>query len=143
MNAARIIQDKGSDVFTIRPSASLLDAASELKTRGIGAVVVTEDHGPPVGVFSERDLVCALADAGPSALSQPVADHMSRDLVTAAPDTTIETLMGVMTDRRVRHVVVLNSGSLAGVVSIGDVVKRKIAQAEADAQAMKAYIETA
>jgi CBS domain-containing protein len=92
-------------------------------------------------VFSERDLARAVAGSGAAALSEPVSSVMSTRLVTAAPSATIDELMGQMTDRRVRHILIMDEGALAGVVSIGDVVKRKIATAEAEAESLKAYIE--
>jgi CBS domain-containing protein len=93
------------------------------------------------GVFSERDLARAVAAEGAAALSETVSTVMSTRLVTATPSATIDELMGQMTDRRVRHILIVEEGALAGVVSIGDVVKRKIATAEAEAESLKAYIE--
>ena len=144
MNAANILADKGSEVFTVSPAASLLEAARALTEYRVGAVVAVEaEGGPPLGIFSERDLARALAADGPAALSKTVQDVMTTALITAGPLSTVDSLMGLMTDRRVRHVIVMNGESMVGVVSIGDVVKRKIAQAEAEAHAMKQYIETA
>ena len=94
-------------------------------------------------MFSERDLTRALATDGPGVLDHKVSSVMTRDLITAAPETDVDALMGMMTGRRVRHILIVKDGHLQGVVSIGDVVKRKIAQAEAEAESLKSYIETA
>jgi CBS domain-containing protein len=141
MTAARIITEKGREVFTVSPDASLVDAARTLTEHKVGAAVVVNGAHEPVGVFSERDLARAVAEAGAAALNETVSTVMSTRLVTATPSATIDELMGQMTDRRVRHILIMDEGALAGVVSIGDVVKRKIATAEAEAESLKAYIE--
>jgi len=141
MTAVRILTEKGREVFTVSPEASLIDGARTLTEHKVGAAVVMNGAHEPVGVFSERDLAKAVAASGAAALSEPVASVMSTRLVTASPSTSIDELMGQMTDRRVRHILILEDGALAGVVSIGDVVKRKIATAEAEAESLKAYIE--
>ncbi|GGE32552.1 histidine kinase [Marinicauda pacifica] len=143
MSASRILSQKGSDIFSVSPDTTLLDAARELTERRIGAVVVLSDDREPVGVFSERDLARALAEGGPSVLDQAVTSVMTRDLITAAPETDVDDLMSLMTGRRVRHILIVKDDRLQGVVSIGDVVKRKIAEAEAEAESLKTYIETA
>lgn len=143
MNASRILSEKGREVFTIAPDTSLLHAARELTDRRVGAVVIKEDGGQPQGVFSERDLAREIAGGGAAVLTEPVSGVMSRDLVTAGLSAGIDELMGLMTQRRVRHVLILEDGELVGLVSIGDVVKRKIAEAEAEAESLKHYIESA
>lgn len=143
MNAGRILSEKGHEVFTVSAGASLLDASRELTDRKVGAVVVMEEGGEPEGVFSERDLARCIAADGASCLTEPVSGQMTRDLVTAGPKASIDELMGLMTERRVRHVLILEEGKLAGLVSIGDVVKRKIADAEREAESLKQYIESA
>lgn len=141
MTASRILSDKGHTVFTVGPDATLLEAAQMLQQQKVGVAVVVDDAGTPVGVFSERDLVMSVSIGGAAALSQAVSVAMSRSLITAEPHTTIDTLMAIMTDRRVRHILIMEEGALRGIVSIGDVVKRKIALAEAEAESLKAYIE--
>jgi CBS domain-containing protein len=143
MTASRILSDKGSTVFTVKPGDTLIEAAATLTFHKVGAAVVVDAAGKPVGVFSERDLSKAVGAHGAAALDKTVGEVMSTDLVSANPSTSLDTLMGLMTDRRVRHVLVMEEGALAGVVSIGDVVKRKIAEAEAEAESLKAYIEGA
>lgn len=143
MTAGKILSHKGSDVVTIRPEDTLESAVRVLREKRIGAAVVLGDDGQPAGVFSERDLVRMVADHGAAALSMPVSSAMTRGLITAGPGAHVDELMAMMTDRRVRHIIILDSGRMTGVVSIGDVVKRKIANAQAEAETLKAYIETA
>jgi len=140
MNASRILHEKGGTVFSVSPEACLEDAARELTSRNVGAVVVLDSAGEPVGVFSERDLARRISESGAAALGTTVSACMSRTLVTAPEETEIDDLMRLMTERRVRHILVVGAGGLVGVVSIGDVVKRKIAAAEAEAEALKEYI---
>lgn len=142
MTAASILKDKGGEVFTISQEASLGEAAQLLDEKRIGAVIIVGDSGGPVGVFSERDLARQIARAGAEALNVCVGECMTRDVVFCGPGDAIDKIMGMMTDRRIRHLPVVENGKLIGVVSIGDVVKRKIAEAEAEARAMKDYIAT-
>ena len=140
MLVSQIIKHKGSDVFTVAPDATLADAARELHERKVGALVVKEG-GRVAGIVSERDIVRELATGGPAALQEPVGEHMSRDVIFAAPHETVDALLGRMTDRRVRHLpVVTGQGELCGLVSIGDLVKHKISEIEAEAQTLKNYI---
>lgn len=143
MNVASILDEKGRDVVSLKADATLGEAAALLDHHRIGAVVVVGSNGGIVGVLSERDIVRQLARQGVGALSEAVAGAMTREVITAEPGDTIEAVMSSMTDRRIRHLPVIENGKLAGIVSIGDVVKRKIEQTEADAEAMKAYIASA
>lgn len=143
MTAARILDDKGATVFTIRPTQSLQEAAAALTQYKVGAVIVTGANQDPVGVFSERDLARAIAQSGASALIEPVSSVMSTGLITASPSDTVDRLLSLMTEKRVRHIIIMQGSGMLGVVSIGDVVKRKIAQTEAEAESLKAYIEGA
>jgi CBS domain-containing protein len=143
MNVAAILAQKGRDVITIPPHTTLNEAAHVLAEHRIGAVVVAGRDADVAGVFSERDLARAVSRDGAAVLDQPVSSVMSRALVTASSTTHIDTLMELMTERRVRHIIIMDDGRMSGFVSIGDVVKRKIESAEAEAGALKAYIETA
>ena len=144
MTAPRILDEKGGEVISVQPNLTLRQAAQVLTEHRIGAVIVLDEGADqPLGVFSERDLARLMAEQGAEALEHPVSAVMSTTLVTATPQTDVNTLMAVMTERRVRHVLILQDGGLVGVVSIGDVVKRRIADVEADAAALRAYIETA
>ncbi len=142
MLVSQILREKGDLVFTVSPHETLSEAAALLHQRNVGAMVVVDSHDAVVGIFSERDLVRALALGGPGALSQPVAGCMTQQVIFARPDETMDSLLERMTDRRVRHLPVLKDGRLAGIVSIGDLVKRKIAETEAEAETLKAYIGT-
>ncbi len=142
MNVAAILKDKGEGVFTMRPDNTLLEVATELASRKIGSVVVTEVGGFIAGIISERDVVRVLAERGPEQLSAPVEQAMTKSVVTCTLSDTIDELMAEMTARRFRHLPVVDDGQLIGIVSIGDVVKQRIAEAEMEAEAMRAYIAT-
>lgn len=139
MLVAEILKDKGEAVYHIRPDARLGDACGELDRRGVGALIVC-DEDRVVGVISERDVVRAVARGGAAALDRPVSDIMTADVVFAAPSESVAILMGRMTDRRIRHLPVLREGRLAGVISIGDVVKCQIAEATREAESLRTYI---
>lgn len=137
-----LLKTKGGDIFTVSPAISVLEAARELREKRIGAVIVCEGEGEIVGVLSERDIVRSLAEQGEAALKGTVGDLMTRDVKTCGPDDSIDHIMELMTGRRFRHVPVIDGGKLIGIVSIGDVVKHKIAEAELEAQSLKDYIAT-
>jgi CBS domain-containing protein len=142
MHVAAILNDKGRAVETVRPETKLVDVARKLAAKRIGAIVVTDRHGELAGIVSERDIIHALATEGAGSLDWPVATVMTRDVLTCTDADTIDKLMGVMTARRFRHLPVVNDGALAGIVSIGDVVKHHIAEVEMEASAMRDYIAT-
>jgi CBS domain-containing protein len=127
-------------VHTLAASATLEEAARELNEKKVGALVVMDAEGAIIGVFSERDLVREVAQRGAKALLDDVASAMSREVITAHIDETIDDCLGRMTDRRVRHLPVVEEVRLIGIVSIGDLVKHRIAAAEAESAAMQAYI---
>jgi CBS domain-containing protein len=118
----------------------LSDAAKLLSERRIGAVVIVDGVGKVRGILSERDIVSAIATHGPEALLRPAGDYMTTNIFTCTRSDTVEKLMELMTSRRIRHVPVIDQGRLAGIVSIGDVVKLRIAETEFEAQSMRAYI---
>jgi CBS domain-containing protein len=140
MLVAQIIREKGDLVFTIAPDSTVADAAALLHERRVGALVVVEAADRVTGILSERDLVRMLAEAGAAGMSQPVSAWMTREVIFAEPDETVNSLLGRMTDRRVRHLPVLKDGRLCGLISIGDLVKFKIAETEAEAEGLKSYI---
>ena len=139
MLVSQILKDKGDLFFTVSPDDTVVAAAALLHTRRVGAMVVVE-HGEVVGILSERDLVRLVAEGGEDALSRPISHCMTRDVVFAAPSETLDILMSRMTDRRMRHLPVLDNGRLAGIISIGDLVKYKISEIEHEADGLKAYI---
>jgi CBS domain-containing protein len=141
MNVESILGVKGADVATVSPTVSLADASAALRDRGVGALVVSDDGRGLRGILSERDVVRALAAHGASALGRTVASAMSSDVVTCALDDSVEKLMAQMTERRIRHLPVVGAdGQLAGIVSIGDVVKARLSQLESENQALHDYV---
>jgi CBS domain-containing protein len=142
VNIANVLRLKGRDVATVHPQVSLETAAAMLTEQGIGSLVVVDFAGEPVGILSERDIVRAIAKAGSKALAQTVESAMSRPIVVCRESDTIDEAMGQMTARRFRHLPVMEGGKIVGIVSIGDVVKHRIAETEMEAAAMRAYITT-
>lgn len=140
MLIAQVIHNKGGAVHTLPVSATLEEAARELYERRVGALVVLGHEGEIVGVFSERDLVREIARRGATALGKEVGSAMSREVITTHLEETVDACLARMTDRRVRHLPVLEEVRLIGIVSIGDLVKHRIAAAEAESAAMQAYI---
>ncbi|MDF3062181.1 MAG: inosine-5-monophosphate dehydrogenase [Microvirga sp.] len=143
MNVEHILQAKGRHVLTIEPGRSLAEAARALTERKIGAVVVTGPDQSVLGILSERDIVRAVARGGAGALESPVAQHMTGKVVTCTRQSTINELMEVMTERKFRHMPIVENGRLCGIISIGDVVKNRVAEIEAESQALREYIATA
>jgi CBS domain-containing protein len=137
---SQILKDKGDLVFTASPHETVGAAAALLHTRRVGAMVVVDAEEAIVGILSERDIVRVIAKEGASALTRPIAGCMSADVIFAQPEETIDALLGRMTDRRIRHLPVVRNGRLAGIISIGDLVKYKINEAQAEAEGLKAYI---
>lgn len=142
MTIATILGGKGREVVSVAPDASVADAVKLLHDRGIGAVPVMHD-GRVEGVFSERDVIRLLASEGGSALDKTVAEAMTAPAITAAPDQNVLGALTVMTRKRVRHLPVVENGRVVGIVSIGDLVKYRIDRIEADAAAMREYIQSA
>ncbi len=140
MKVEQILQSKGVDVFAVKPGDMIADAVSMLSEKNIGAVIVKDDAENVVGILSERDVVRRLGEKGKDALAMRVHDCMTPDPYTCPPETTLDEVMAMMTQKRIRHLPVTNGDKLVGVISIGDVVKRKIEQAEQEAAALKQYI---
>jgi CBS domain-containing protein len=139
MLVSQILKTKGDLVFTATPNETLGAVAALLHSRRVGALVVL-DNDEVVGIISERDLVRAVAEAGAGALTKAVSHFMTQDVVFAEPAETVDVLLTRMTDRRVRHLPVCHDSRLLGVISIGDLVKHKISEVEAEADGLKAYI---
>lgn len=139
MLVTQILKVKGDSVFTCGPDETLAAAAAELMARRVGAVVVL-DGEQVVGILSERDIVVAVARDGEGALQHPVSRCMSADVVYASPRETVDQLLARMTDRRIRHLPVVHGERLCGIVSIGDLVKSKIDEVEAEREGLRAYI---
>jgi CBS domain-containing protein len=141
MTVSRILALKGRDVTTITPHRSVADAIALLAAKRIGAVIVGGDDGAVLGILSERDIVRALA-AGADALQHPVSRYMTAEVITCAPDMLIIDVMEEMTAGRFRHMPVMEGGRLAGIVSIGDVVKHRLDEMQHETQALREYITT-
>jgi CBS domain-containing protein len=141
MLVSQILKTKGDLVFTVGPAETVGAVCALLHSRKVGAMVVL-DTDRVVGIVSERDLVRALAKEGAGALGKPVSAFMTHDVIFAEPGETVDSLLSRMTDRRVRHLPVCERERLVGIVSIGDLVKWKISEVEAEADNLKAYIAT-
>jgi CBS domain-containing protein len=143
MTVKEILSRKGSDVVTADPNATLSDAVQLLAARRIGAVVITGADRRIVGILSERDIVRTLADKGAHALEQPISEVMTRKVITCGVGETVPEIMERMTVGKFRHVPVVDQGRLAGIISIGDVVKSRVQQMEQESAALQEYIRTA
>lgn len=142
MLVAGILREKGGEVVSAGPEDSALSAARTLSKRGIGAVLVRAADGEILGIFSERDLLHGLARHAGALLHHQVRDLMTEELETCSPGEPLHKLMVRMTQKRVRHLPVMENGALLGIVSIGDVVKNLIAGQMAETEALKNYIAT-
>lgn len=142
MNVASILKHKGRDCETIKQDQTVAEAVRVLSEKNIGAVVVLDDAGEIAGIVSERDVVANLANGSAELLGAPVSRIMTRDVFTCSPSESTEQLMSQMTNSRIRHLPVKENGKLAGIISIGDVVKWRIAEVESRAEALREYIAT-
>ncbi len=140
MNVETILAGKGRDVLTIEPDAVIADAVRLLGARGVGAVVVSADGKIVAGILSERDIVHGLAEHGGALLDRRVDELMTRDVKTCSGRDTDQEVLALMTERRFRHLPVVEDGVLAGIVSIGDVVKSRLDGIAGEAEAMRDYI---
>lgn len=140
MTIASVLSGKGSEVQTIIPSATLVEAVKLLGERRIGALPVVEQGGV-AGIISERDIIYALRDHGAAVLDWTVERIMSAPAITVDLDVPILSALAMMTRRRIRHLPVVQSGELVGIVSIGDLVKHRMERIEAEAEAMRSYIQ--
>lgn len=140
MNVKHILERKGSAVTTIPTGATIGEAARTLAEARIGAIVVSDDGNTINGILSERDIVRVIGMEGPGALTRPVTEAMTANVITCKPDDRINVLMSMMTQRRIRHLPVAENGKMTGLISIGDVVKERMDEIESDAAAMRDYI---
>ena len=143
MTVKAILSRKGTDVVTADPNVSVAEAARLLAARRIGAIVATGADRRIVGILSERDIVRALGEKGPAALDLPVAEIMTRKVITCTTSDTISNIMERMTAGKFRHVPVVEQDRLAGIISIGDVVKWRVEEMERESAALRDYIRTA
>jgi CBS domain-containing protein len=142
MTVARILRQKGSaEVATIGSAATLAEAARALSQRRIGALVVSDDGTTVAGIVSERDIVKCLGREGAGCLGRPVADVMTERVITCTPADEVRDIMERMTGGRFRHLPVMEDGRLAGVISIGDVVKYRMSELEHETEALAEMIK--
>lgn len=142
MNVAAILKLKGREVLTTSPDTSLFEIAELLSAHRVGCIVIVGPDGEVIGIVSERDIVRQIARAGASVLKEPVEAYMTKSVVNCRESDTMDRLMGEMTAHRFRHMPVVDRGHLVGLVSIGDVVRMRIAETEMEAAAMREYIAT-
>ncbi|WP_306257604.1 CBS domain-containing protein [Pararhizobium sp. IMCC21322] len=140
MTIASILGSKGRDVFTITLPQTLLEVCSTLREHRIGAILIVDDKGKLAGILSERDIVRRIAEHGPDALQADTSECMTSNVVTCSLQDTIQTAMARMSEGRFRHIPVVENDELVGMVSIGDLVKRRIADAEREAEDLKNYL---
>jgi len=140
MLVSQILKQKGDMVFTASPTDSVAAVAALLVARRVGAMVVLDQDREVAGIVSERDIVRIVAERGADGLPEPIAACMTKEVVFAEPSETVDELLERMTDRRIRHLPVCRDGRLIGIISIGDLVKAKIAESVAEAENLKAYI---
>jgi CBS domain-containing protein len=143
MDVKTILTGKGSDIVTIEPNASLEAAIATLAKHRIGALVVLGADRRVIGILSERDIVRTLAELGADALNKPVAQVMTRKVVTCGAADTVVAIMERMTTGKFRHVPVIEQDQLIGIISIGDVVKHRLWEMEHESAALRDYIQTA
>jgi CBS domain-containing protein len=142
MTIASVLRSKGGEVETIAADAPVSDAVRKLGERRIGALLVM-DGGRIAGIMSERDVIYCLRDHGPDVLESPVSNAMTAPAITAESSTSVLSALALMTQRRIRHLPVVDGGELLGIVSIGDLVKYRMERIEAEAEAMRTYIQSA
>ena len=142
MTIATILASKGADVATIASDQSISAAVGELGARKIGALLVI-DSGEVSGIISERDIIYCLREHGAQILDWAVSRAMSAPVMHVTPDAEVLQAMALMTQQRIRHLPVIENGELKGIVSIGDLVKYRIDRIEREAEAMRAYIQSA
>ncbi|MCA3594257.1 MAG: CBS domain-containing protein [Methylobacterium sp.] len=140
MSVGRLLDSKGHAVITVRADQTLHEASRLLAEYRIGAVVIAGEGGSVAGILSERDIVRALAQHGADALNHPVSQHMTRKVVTCTVAMALQEVMEIMTAGKFRHLPVLKDGRLDGMISIGDVVKYRLAQLENESRSLRDYI---
>ncbi|WP_068166453.1 CBS domain-containing protein [Rhodococcus phenolicus] len=140
MRIADVLRNKGRTVVTVPPTATVRDVVEVLTTRNLGALVVLEDAAP-IGIVTERDVVRLIHVHGPGVLEARVSDVMTTSMYTCLPSDSVDSLAATMTERRIRHLPVLVDGRLAGIVSIGDVVKSRIDELQSERDHLESYID--
>lgn len=140
MNAENILKSKGANVITVKVGDAIVTAVATLAENKIGALVVLDNEGKVAGILSERDIVKHLHQASATLLHQTIASCMTANPICCDLDASVDEMMQIMTNSRIRHLPVVNGDKLVGMISIGDVVKRKISATEEEAAALREYI---
>jgi CBS domain-containing protein len=140
MTVAAILRGKPERLIGLEEARSLAEAAELLTRERIGALVINDGAGEMIGILSERDIVRVIAREGVAGIGQPVSRVMTRDVICCTPEDSVADVMSMMTERRFRHLPVKSGGKLIGMVSIGDVVKRRVEEAEFEAASLREYI---
>ena len=143
MKIADVLKGKGSSVVTTRPDSTIDTVIRRMRLERIGAVIISPDGKSVIGILSERDIVRALAEHGAALLAYKTQDLMTREVVTCSREDTLQSVMVKMTQRRIRHLPVVEQGRLAGIVSIGDAVKSRLEEVELEANVLRdSYLAT-
>ena len=142
MHVSEILKNKGSDVVTMGPNDTVLEIARLLSTKHIGAIVIRDVRSAVIGIISERDIIHAIAVHGEQALAMTARDVMTHEVISCTADDIITGVMKTMTERRVRHLPVIEGGDLKGMVSIGDVVKNRLDETELETRVLRDYVHT-
>ncbi len=140
MTVRTILESKGTSVLTVPPTATIEEAVGKLKEGGIGALVISADGRHVDGIISERDIVRGLAGHGADLYNLPVRQLMTSEVFTCSPDDSTTAVMAAMTERRFRHVPVVEDGVLCGMISIGDILKKRVDEVQSEATALRQYI---
>ena len=143
MFVSQILEEKGHTVHKISQNATIMDVCLKLAEQKIGAVVIVDSENKVTGILSERDIVRSISSNGTSALEKNAEELMTREVVSCTQHETIDEVMGKMSEGRFRHLPIIEDGNLVGLISIGDVVKHKIAAAEQETEQIKSYITNA
>jgi CBS domain-containing protein len=142
MIVSQILKSKGSQVHTVSRTTSIMEVSCLLASKRIGATVIVDQNGLVEGIISERDIVRGLANYGAKVLDMPVEDLMTRSVITRGAESQIDELRWEMTNSRIRHLPILDKGKLVGLISIGDVVKNRVEELQAEGDMLRDYIAT-
>ena len=142
MIVSQILKSKGSQVHTVSRTTSIMEVSCLLASKRIGAIVIIDQNGLVEGIISERDIVRGLANYGAKVLDMPVEDLMTRNVITRGAESQIDELRWEMTNSRIRHLPILDNGKLVGLISIGDVVKNRVEELQAEGDMLRKYIAT-